>query len=272
MRLQALIDGWLTGWIKDHESSHPRAVYERAIAERQRQYQQLKQAVAGVLYMRNKIEAELETTTRELALVRTDLERAVRRGLDDVALELIRQKDRLTCDQKRIREELDQVIAEVDAAKGNLSHFRTEIHRLEREKVRVLASLASARARRRIQAAFEGLSTDVEEAALESVREEVARLRFEGGLDLENDDDELRARVRNLRDEARFEAHRRELEELKQHYRKRTRGSADARTAEAQGEIEGARSTYVDTQATADRDEVGSGAGSAAREGAGQDL
>jgi len=215
-RLSGLLQGWFSGWVRDREGSHPRAVYERAIAERRKQYQELKRAVAGVLYMRNKIEAEISERTRELEGLRIDLERAVRRGLDDVALELIRQKEALIEERERSRQELDQVIAEVETAKGNLLRFRSEIHGLEREKVRMLASLANARARRRIQEALDGLSTDAEVAALDNVRAEIARMRFESRLDQELGDDPVRGQVRALREEARNEGARRELAALKE--------------------------------------------------------
>ncbi len=215
-RFGGLLDGWFTGWLRDCENAHPRAVYERAIAERQKQYQQLKQGVAGVLYMRNKIEGELKECSRELSLVKLDLERAIRRGLDDVALDLIAQKERLGEELERSEKELEQVVAEVESSKQNLARFRTEIQGLEREKVRALASLANARARRRIQSALAGMSTEAEEAALENVRAEIARLRYEGRLDQEMGDSGLRARVQAFRNEARCEAHRRELDELKQ--------------------------------------------------------
>ena len=47
-------------WMRDREEDNPRAVYENAIQERVTQYRELKEAVAGILYMRNKLEAELE--------------------------------------------------------------------------------------------------------------------------------------------------------------------------------------------------------------------
>jgi len=98
--------------------------------------------------------------------------------------------------------------------------FREEIRSLEREKVRILATLANARARRRIQEAFEGLSVDADMRALESVREYVARVSTEGRLTQELEEDgDLRRRVKAIRSEAETEARRAELEELKRRLR-----------------------------------------------------
>ena len=96
--------------------------------------------------------------------------------------------------------------------------FRAEIRNLEREKVRMLAALANARARKRIQEAFEGLSTEGEMRALESVRGEIERMKAESRIDADMDSG-LEKRVRAIRDEAKLEAARRELEELKRRLR-----------------------------------------------------
>ena len=105
--------------------------------------------------------------------------------------------------------------SEAEEAKVNLVRFRDEIRSLVREKSRMLATLANAQARRRIQQALEGLSVDAEMKALETVREHIARISTEGRLDRELGDDGLRTRLRAIRDEAREEAARRELDELK---------------------------------------------------------
>ena len=64
--------------------------------------------------------------------------------------------------------------------------------------------------------ALDGLSVDADMRALESVREHVARLSTEGSLERELGDPGLRTRLRAIRDEAREEAARRELAEIKQ--------------------------------------------------------
>ena len=221
-RLSGLVTGWLTSWIGDRENGQPRAVYEQAIRERRRQYAELKQGVAGILYMRNKLEAELGERRKELAVLKSDVERAVRGGFDDLALELIGQKERMLEDLERTQKELDEVVAEAGTAKGNLIRYRSELQALEREKVRMLAVLANARARRRIQESMDGLSLDADMEALENVREQIARLRTEGSLERElGAETGLRARVRALHEEARSDAARSELEELKRRLRPR---------------------------------------------------
>jgi phage shock protein A len=218
-RLINLVRGVFAVWIRDGENQNPRAVYESAIQERTQQYHQLKEAVAGILYMRNKLEAEIGERRAEIARMHDDVRRAVRRGQDELALTLIAQKQALLEELERSERELENLRAEAEDAKNNLVRFREEIRALVREKGRMLATLANAQARRRIQQALEGLSVDAEMRALEGVREHIAKLATEGTLEREIGDDEgLRRRLRAIRDEARSDGARRELDELKRQY------------------------------------------------------
>jgi phage shock protein A len=214
-RLSNLLRGTLALWIRDRERESPRAVYEQAIDERTRQYRELKEAVAGILYMRNKLEAEIAERRAEIARLHDDVRRAVRQGQDELSVALISQKHALLGDLERAERELEGLRGEAEDAKANLVRFRHEIRALVHEKSRMLATLANAQARRRLEAALEGLSVEAEMKALETVREHVARLATEGSLDRELGDEGLRTRLRQIRDAARDEAARRELAELK---------------------------------------------------------
>jgi phage shock protein A len=214
-RLRSLIHGIFSIWVRDGERQNPRAVYEQAINQRTLQYRELKEAVAGILYMRNKLEAEITDRRLEMATMLDQIKRAVRRGEDELALNLVSRKQILAEELERTERELEGVRAEAEEAKSNLVSFRDEIRSLEREKGRMLASLANAQARRRMHEAIEGLSVDAEMKALEGVREHIARIATEGGLEREIGGDGLRTRIRAIRDEVRDEAARRELVELK---------------------------------------------------------
>ena len=215
-RMRNLIHGILAVWIRDSERQNPRAVYEEAIHQRTRQYRELKEAVAGILYMRNKLEAEIVERRAEIARVHDDLRRAVRRGQDDLSVSMIARKQLLLEDLERAERELEGVRSEAEEAKSNLVRFRQEIRELVQEKSRMLATLANAQARRRISEAIEGLSVDADMKALEGVRDHIARITTEGALEREIGDATVRTRIRAIRDEVRDEAARRELRELKQ--------------------------------------------------------
>ena len=229
-RLVGLIRGTFTGWLRSREESNPRAVYENAIGERVAQYRELKEAVAGILYMRNKLQAELDERRIELARTLEEVRRAVERGDDPLALVLVGRKQDLLADLEHAERELAGLRHEAEEAKTNLLQFRDEIRALEHEKGRTLASLASARARRRIQEALAGLSVDADMRALEAVRDHTARLASEGLLDRElAGESGLDARLREVREESRREAAARELAELKRQLGGRTLAAEVAR-------------------------------------------
>ena len=222
-RFGHLIRGMFGVWLKRTERQNPAAVYEQAISERTRQYRELKEAVAGILYMRNKLEAEINERRVEIARLHDDIRSAIRRGQDELSLSLIENKQALMDELDRAEREYDGVRQEAEEAKANLVRFRDEIRSLTREKGRMLATLANANARRRLNEAIDGLSVDADMKALESVRDHIARAATEGALDREIGGDEVtRKRLRAIRDDVRHEAARRELEELKQTLRPQT--------------------------------------------------
>jgi len=214
-RLRSLVTGIFQRWVREREQDSPEVVYEQAIAERVRQYRELKTAVAGILYLRAKLEGEISDRRAEIARLHDEARSAVRRNQDDMSLTLIAQKQQLFEELERAEEELEVVRNEAEEAKANLVRFREEIRSLVREKGRMLASLANAKARRRLQVAIEGLSTDAELDALEGVREFVTKLTMEGDIDKELGDTGLRTRLREFRDEARVQSAHSELEQLK---------------------------------------------------------
>ena len=136
-RLRSLIQGIFGGWVRRRENRSPEVVYEQAIGERVRQYRELKSAVAGILYMRNKLETEINERRAEIARLHDDVRRAVRDGRDEISLSLIAQKQALFEDLERAEEELSSVKAQAEEAKANLVRFREEIRALVREKGRM---------------------------------------------------------------------------------------------------------------------------------------
>jgi len=168
--------------------------------------------------MRNKLEGEISERRVEIARLHDDVRRAVRRAEEESSLTLIGHKQALFEDLERAEQELDQVRAQGEEAKANLVRFREEIRALVREKGRMLASLANARARRRLQSAIEGLSIDAEMDALENVREHISRVVMESEVNKElgTEGDAFRMKLRGFRDEARRDSARAELESLKQ--------------------------------------------------------
>ncbi len=214
-RLFNLVRGQLSEWMIGRERRDPAAVYEAAIAERQRQYAKLREAAASILYMRNKLGRQLGQARTDLEDTSMQLSLAVDRDDDEAALFLIGRKERLGEDVERIRTELEALTREADAAKQNLTAFQAEIQRLRDEKARNVARLANAEARLRLQNAIAGLTPDADIAALEGVREYVERTVSSLANELESGDVNLDARLGRIRAEQASQAARAQLAELK---------------------------------------------------------
>ncbi|MBW2390661.1 MAG: PspA/IM30 family protein [Deltaproteobacteria bacterium] len=214
-RMRSLIRGWFSLWVRDREFESPEAIYEQAIRGRVTQYRELKDAVAGILYMRSKLDAEITERRAEIARLHDETRRALTRSDEEACLTLISHKQVLFDDLERAEQELGAVRLQADEAKANLVRFRGEIRSLVREKGRMLATLANAKARRRLQSAMEGLSVEAEMDALEGVREQIERMSAEGELDREIGGSDLRGQLRGFRDQARRDAARSELDQLK---------------------------------------------------------
>ena len=214
-RLANIWRGFLSLWVSDIESRNPEAVYESAIDDRVRKHRDLKKAVSGIVYLRNKLSTELETKERELKEVMGQLPVAIDDGEDEVALLLIQKKDELTARIETLSAELRKVSEQAEEAKGGLLAFQGEIEKLKREKEQMLAKKASAEARIRIQETLDGLSTEADVKALENVREHISKLHAEADIGSEIQGDSLDAKLKKIKDKAANSSARNQLEEMK---------------------------------------------------------
>jgi phage shock protein A len=216
-----LIRGVLGQWLGRREQRNPEAVYEAAIQERLEQYGKLRQAAAGVLYARTKLSKEMQLKSAELARVDKQLDIAVDHDDDAAALVFISRRDALHADVERLTGELSELTGEAETAKKNLIAFQQEIARLREEKVRMIARLANAQARLRLQETLNGLSTDADIRALEGVRDHINQLVAEVQVARDTSDTDLERRLGKIREAEADSAARAQLDELKR-ARKRT--------------------------------------------------
>lgn len=198
-RLGQVWKGFLSLWISDIENKNPEAVYEAAIDERIKKHRELKKAVSGIVYLRNKTQTELEAKEKELKELDLQIPIAIEEGEDEAALVLLERKEALDTETAQLRVDLEKVSVQAEEAKKGLLQFQAEIGKLKREKVEMLAKRANAEARIQIQDTLDGLSTDADIKALENVREtiekKVAEADVQGEIRGESLDDKL-ARIR----------------------------------------------------------------------------
>jgi phage shock protein A len=214
-RLFSLIGGKVSRWLKSRELHDPEAVYEAAISDRGRRYQQLKTAAAGVIYMRNKLERELRQKAGELTEVSEQAAQAAEMDEDECALLLIRRKHDLEADSARIKEELSELTAEADDAKKNLLRFKGEIDKLKVEKIRMLARFRNAQARIRIRRTLEELPYDEDLRALREVRESIQQMLGQSEVHHELHESEVDQKLDEIRRRNASAKAAAELQELK---------------------------------------------------------
>ena len=214
-RLANIWKGFLGLWISNIETNNPEAVYEAAIEERIKKHKELKKAVSGIVYLRNKTSAELEAKEKELKEIMTQLPVAIEEGEDDVALVLIQKKDTLTNDIEDLSGQLTKIKDQAEDAKSGLLSFQAEIEKLKREKDEVLAKKANAEAVISIQETLSGLSTDADIKALDNVREHVNKLQAEADIGAEIEGDSLDAKLAKIKEKAGQAGARSQLDEMK---------------------------------------------------------
>ena len=221
-RLSNLWNGILGRWISTKETNNPEAVYETAIDERIKRHRELKKAVSGIVYLRNKLTAELETQERDLQEVHAQLPVAIEAGDDAVALLLITKKNALEASIAKTRLDLDKVSTQAKDATETLISFQGEIEKLKRERDEMLAKRATAQARIQIQETLDGLSTDADIKALQNVRENIHKLQAEADVGTEIKQDSLDARLAKVKVKTQDAAAQLQLEELKKQMAART--------------------------------------------------
>ena len=207
--------GFLALFVSDLETNNAEAVYESAIEERIKRHRDLKKAVSGIVYLRNKLQGELEEKQNALADITKQLPVAIEEGEDEAALVLIQKKDELGAQIAEIQSELEKVSQQAEEAKSGLVSFQGEIEKLKREKHEMLAKKANAEARIQIQETLDGLSTEADIRALDNVREGINKLQAEADVGSELAEDDLDAKLEAIKEKTATASAKSQLEEMK---------------------------------------------------------
>jgi phage shock protein A len=214
-RLGNLWRGFVSLWIADIEKQHPEIAYENAINGMIEKYTQLKKATAGIIRRREDIGGRHAAESKELAQVTQDLSVAVETNQDDLAIILIQKKNELEKTIAELKLEMDQSVKDADSAKASLLQVQGEIRKLQGEKDNMLAKMASAQARIRIQEQLDGLSVDAEVKALDNVRQHIKDVVAQANLGREIGESSLDQRLAQLRQQSGDVTARSQLDQLK---------------------------------------------------------
>ena len=214
-RLSNLWKGFVSLWISDLEKEHPEIAYENAINSMIEKYSKLKKATASIIRRREEVSERLAVQSKELAQVSADLAVAIETNQDDLAVVLIQKKNILEKDVADMKGDLETAQKDADSAKASLMTVQGEIKKLKAEKDNMLAKMASAQARIRINDQLEGLSVDAEVKALDNVREHIKNTIAEANLGAELKSTDLDSRLSALRAQSGDVTAKQQLAELK---------------------------------------------------------
>ncbi|HXU72797.1 MAG TPA: PspA/IM30 family protein [Polyangia bacterium] len=214
-RLSNLWKGFVSLWISDIEKEHPEIAYENAINSMIEKYSKLKKATAAIIRRREEVSERLTMQSKELAQVNADLSVAVETNQDDLAVVLIQKKNALEKEVADLKTDLDTAQKDADAAKSSLMTVQGEIKKLKAEKDNMLAKMASAQARIRINDQLEGLSVDAEVKALDNVREHIKNTIAQANLGAELKSTDLDQRLGALRAQSGDVTAKQQLAEMK---------------------------------------------------------
>ncbi|HEX2571797.1 MAG TPA: PspA/IM30 family protein [Polyangia bacterium] len=214
-RLSNLWKGFVSLWISDVEKEHPEIAYENAINSMIGKYSQLKKATAAIIRRREELSERLQVQNRELAQITADLNTALETNQDDLAVVLIQKKNLLEKEVTELKVDVDTALKDADAAKASLTSVQNEIKKLKAEKDSMLAKMASAQARVRIQEQLDGLSVDAEVKALDNVREHIKNTIAQANLGSELKSTDLDERLKNLRSQSGDVTAKSQLAEMK---------------------------------------------------------
>jgi len=214
-RIGNLIKGFFSLFISDIEKENPDIVYESAISQRVEQYKKLTKAVSGIVYLRNKLQKDLEEKTAQVKEITAQIPVAVQSGEDEVATTLIEQKNTLNAEIEGLQSELQKTSQDAEDAKKNLITFQGEIEKLKREKESMIAKKETAEARIKIQEQLDGLSTDADIKALDGVRDHINKLQAEADVTKEVAGGGLSQKLKDIKAQTTSSRAKAELEEMK---------------------------------------------------------
>lgn len=214
-RLKNLLNGFLGLFIKGLEADNPEIVYEAAIEKEKIRYAKLQKSAAALMRMRNEYETKLKEAKTELERVTGEAETAVNEGEDEVAVILIQRKNELIADIESYKAEYESATIDVEKVKQDLIEFKGRVKQLIAEKDKMLAVKASAESKLRIQRSLDGLSSEPDLKALDSVRDSIKNLQAEANVAQEMAGSSLDGKMKQIREKTKTTEARKELEEMK---------------------------------------------------------
>jgi phage shock protein A len=182
-RISSVFKGRASTAMNKLESANPEAVYEAAIMERQKQYQEMKRAAADLAVVRKRSQEELDDKRRKLSEVDPMVHIAIESGEEEAALVLLEEKQTLTDRIAVLEPEIESFNKQITESTSALRAYQVEVEKLRREKDEMVSRKVNAEAQLQIQDTLSTVSTSSQNQGLANVREKIERLAVDADLE-----------------------------------------------------------------------------------------
>lgn len=198
-RLWNLVRGFFSLFVSKVETEHPEIVYQNSIDSLTTKAVQLRNAAAAIIRRRDELEDRYEAKTREVKDIDAQLAVAIQSGDEEIGTLLIEKKEALDSEVAELTVEYEQGKKDADDVKKALLRIQAERNKLVAEKDRMMAKLASADARVKVQEQLDGLSLDSDVKALDNVRTHIKNRVAAANLGKELNESSLDARLEKIK-------------------------------------------------------------------------
>ncbi len=211
---------YMTGWMHDGlskaEAERPDIVYKQAIEDQTQRYQQMEEAVSGLVANRARLDEDLKKAENSLIEVRSTMEHAIinAQGSDKEAAEeailvgsmLQEEEEKLVQRIYQLTESRDSVRAQVENYQEKLVEFRHSISQLQTERDEAVAQARVDKQTIELNRQLQGMSTESDMQSLNELRNNLGRLRAQATMSEEMQSESLDARVRKYKNAVRSDA------------------------------------------------------------------
>jgi phage shock protein A len=199
-RIKTLWNGFWESMMKGEEDKHHRLLIEGTIREFHEKISQLKKALTTLIFQRRKLQRNFDELTHQIANYKLNLDKCVKTGKDQLALQIIAKMESMKEEAKFLKEQIQKLDNDIEQAKKVEKDLQSKVGRAG-SKLRVLGNRIEAlKLRKHLQlelsTASDSLKSWMPENNLQKLQDQVLQLEvevegIEGPKQLENELEQL---------------------------------------------------------------------------------
>ncbi|MEM8808392.1 MAG: PspA/IM30 family protein, partial [Cyanobacteria bacterium P01_G01_bin.38] len=154
----------------------PEKILDQAIIDMQEDLVQMRQAVAGAIASKKRVEQQYEKNSSEANTWTQRAQLALQKGDENLAREALSRKKGLTETANALKAQLDQQNASVDQLKRNLIALESKISEAKTKKDMLKARASAAKANEKLQKTIGNMGTSSAMGAFERMEDKVMQM------------------------------------------------------------------------------------------------